>query len=305
MAGDGTQSKGQYIGIVPKANILNVRISNDQGQASESDTVSALEWVLKNKTKYNIRVVNLSLNSAHEQSYHTSPLAAATEILWFNRIVVVVSAGNRGVADLYPPANDPFVITVGATNDLTTRDIGDDVIAPFSSYGTTELSTPKPELVAPGTNIIAYLPENAKTTIGREHPANAVSRLYFRMSGTSMAAPIVSGGAALLLQAQPSLNPDQVKYRLMATANKNWPGYDPAKAGAGYLDIYAAVHGTTTGSANADYAISQLLFTGDGTPNWNNVNWNNVNWSNVNWSNVNWSNVLWNDVSSSSDYWGQ
>lgn len=305
IAGDGTQSKGQYIGIAPKTNIVNVRISDDQGMATEADTVAGLQWVLNNKAKYNIRVVNLSLNASVAESYHTNPLDAAVEILWFNKIVVVASAGNLGVATLYPPANDPFVITTGATNDLNTRTTTDDLVAPFSSYGLTEIQTPKPELVAPGTDIIAYLPSNGKTTIGTRHPANAVNVHYFRMSGTSLSAPIVSGAAVLLLQAQPTLNPDQVKYRLMATADKNWAGYSASKAGAGYVDVYAALHGTTTGSANANYRISKLLFTGAGSVNWNNVNWDNVNWNNVNWNNVNWNNVNWNNVNWNSDYWGQ
>lgn len=303
IAGDGKNSKGAYFGIAPKTNLVNLRISNDQGQARESDTVASLQWILTNRTKYNIRVVNLSLNAAVWESYHTNPLSAAVEILWFNKIVVVVSAGNSGSAELFPPANDPFVITVGATNDLGTADTGDDVVASFSAYGTTEAGSAKPELVAPGTNLIAFLPEQSKTTIGVNHPGNGVNSVYFRMSGTSMSAPIVSGAVAMLLQDEPGLNPDQVKYRLMATANRNWAGYDSAKAGAGYLDIFAAVRGTTTQPANSNYPISQLLFSGSGSVNWNNVNWNNVNWNNVNWNNVNWNNVNWNNVNWNSDYW--
>ena len=114
---DGAVSGGKYFGIAPKANVLGLRVSDDQGMSTESDVVSALQWVYDNKATYNIKVVNLSLNSSVMQSYHTSPLDAAVEILWFNGIVVVVSAGNNGTAALYPPANDPFVITVGAVKD--------------------------------------------------------------------------------------------------------------------------------------------------------------------------------------------
>lgn len=299
VAGDGKDSKGAYMGVAPKTNLVNVRVSNDQGQATEADTVAALQWILDNQAKYNIRVVNLSLSASVWESYHTNPLDAAVEILWFNKIVVVVSAGNSGTANLFPPANDPFVITVGATNDLGTVGMSDDIVAPYSGYGTTEVGTRKPELVAPGSNLIAYLPEQNKTTIGREHSGNGVNKSYFRMSGTSMAAPVVAGAVALLLQDEPGLTPDQVKYRLMATADKTWGGYDAAKAGAGYLNIFAAVRGTSTESANTNYPVSQLLFSGIGTVNWNSVNWNNVNWNNVNWNNVNWNNVNWNN-----DYWG-
>ena len=110
-------------------NLLNLRVSDDNGGSSESDTVAALQWVLQNKDAYNIRVVNMSLNSSVAQSYHNSPMNAAAEILWFNGIVVVVSAGNNGTGTLFAPANDPFVITVGATDDRNTASISDDVVA--------------------------------------------------------------------------------------------------------------------------------------------------------------------------------
>ncbi len=304
LASDGKQLDGKYLGVAPQAYLLNLRVSDDQGMATESTVIEALQWALENKDKFNIRVVNLSLNAAAPQSYHTSPLDAAVEILWFNGIVVVVSAGNNGDATLYPPANDPFVITVGATDDRGTLDLSDDVVASFSAYGVSEAGAVKPELVAPGRNIVAELPGSDKVTMGKKHPSNREGKALFRMSGTSMAAPMVAGAVALLLEDEPNLTPDQVKYRLMATANSNWPGYDPVKAGAGYLDVYAAVHGTTTESANTGIQASQLLWTGDDPVNWNSVNWNSVNWNSVNWNSVNWNSVNWNSVNWNSDYWG-
>lgn len=302
-AGDGKASDGQYMGIAPKASVLNVRISGDDGSSTESDTVEALQWVLQNKDRYNIRVVNLSLNSSLMQSYHTSPLCAAVEVLWFNKIVVVVSAGNSGTANLYPPANDPFVITVGATDDKGTTSISDDTLATFSAWGTTETGAVKPEIVAPGRNIVSLLPKNEASQLGKDHPNSRVNDNYFKMSGTSMAAPIVSGAVALLLQDEPLLNPDQVKYRLMATANKSWAGYNSQRAGAGYLDVYAAVNGITLLTANTGTRASQMLWTGQDPVNWGSVNWSSVNWSSVNWSSVNWSSVNWSTVNWSSDVW--
>ncbi len=203
---------------------------------------------------------------------------AACEILWFNGIVVVVSAGNNGSANLFPPANDPFVITVGATEDKGTASIADDSIATFSAYGFTENLINEPELVAPGKNIVS-LSSGRASILGKSYPDNKVGTSYFRMSGTSMSAPMVSGAVALLLQDEPNLTPDQVKYRLMATANKTWPGYNATKAGAGYLDIYAAVHGTTTQSANTGLPASQLLTTGSNPITWGSVSWNSVSWN--------------------------
>jgi serine protease AprX len=127
---------------------------------------------------------------------------------------------------------------------------------------------------------------------------------YFKMSGTSVSAPMVSGAVAILLQDEPDLTPDQVKYRLMATANKTWPGYVAATAGAGYLDIYAAVNDTTTQSANTGLTPSQLIWTGSEPVAWGSVNWNSVNWNSVNWNSVNWNSVNWNSVNWNSDYWG-
>jgi serine protease AprX len=298
IGGNGSRSNGAYIGVAPMINIVNVKVSDDQGGATAANVVKGLQWVLDNKAKYNIKVVNLSLNSAVPENYMTNPIDAAVEILWFNKIVVVVSAGNLGVNALHPPANDPFVITVGAADDRGTASITDDVIASFSGYGRV-VSVVKPDLVAPGKNIVSLM-ANPNSVLALAHPANVVDGIYFRMSGTSMAAPMVSASAALLLQDEPNLTPDQVKYRLMATANKNWPGYNSTKAGAGYLDVYAAVKGTTTQSTNTGLRASQLLWTGSSKPvNWNSVNWNSVNWNSVNWNSVNWNSVNWN-----SDFWG-
>ena len=96
IAGNGARSNGAYVGVAPRANLLDVKVTNDQGNGSTSDVVAGLQWVLQNKNTYNIRVVNLSLNSSVAETYDTSPLNAALEILWFNGIVVVVSAGNNG-----------------------------------------------------------------------------------------------------------------------------------------------------------------------------------------------------------------
>jgi serine protease AprX len=305
IAGNGSRSNGAYIGVAPMANLVSVKVSDDQGGATASNVVAGLQWILNNKSTYNIRVVNLSLNSTVAESYNTNPIDAAVEILWFNKIVVVVSAGNQGVNALYPPANDPFAITVGAADDLGTASIGDDTIPSFSAYGTTTDGFAKPDLVAPGRNIVALM-GNLDTTLAKQHPANMISingAPYFRMSGTSMSAPMVAGAAALLLQDEPALTPDQVKYRLKATANKSWAGYSAAKAGAGYLDVYAAMTGSSISSANTNIAASRLLWSGSQALTWSSVNWNSVNWNSVNWNSVNWNSVNWNSVNWNSDYW--
>ncbi|MBM4460001.1 MAG: S8 family peptidase [Chloroflexi bacterium] len=307
IAGNGRDSTGLYSGIAPNANLIGLRVSDDTGMAYESGTVAALQWVLDNARTYNIRVVNLSVNSTIEQSYHTSPLDAACEILWFNQIVVVVSVGNKGGSNGYntanaAPANDPFVITVGASDERGTTALKDDFIPPYSAHGTTGNGFVKPDIIAPGTNIVSVLSKNSSWAT--QYPdREALNGEYFRLSGTSMAAPMVAGAVALLLQSEPNLTPDQVKYRLTRAAN--------TIAGSGngayypYLSIYKAITSQTNQSANTGTPIAQLLTTGSQPVAWGSVNWNSVNWNSVNWNSVNWNSVNWNSVNWNGDFWAE
>ncbi|MEZ4862051.1 MAG: S8 family serine peptidase [Caldilineaceae bacterium] len=306
IGGNGATSNGVRVGVAPQVNLINVKVSNANGVSYISDVIQSLYWVYQNKSAYNIRVVNLSMNSVVPESYHFSPLSVAVELLWFNGIVVVVAAGNNGTGNgpvtLYPPANDPFVITVGATDQVGTATISDDTVPFFSAYGWTEQGFAKPDLVAPGRDIVSLLADTSATAY-QLHPTHRVDNYLFRLSGTSMAAPVVSGAVALLLQDEPNLTPDQVKYRLKATANHNWAHYNSTLAGAGYLDVYAAVQGSTTQSANTGTLISQALFGGFGTIAWDSVSWNSVSWNSVSWNSVSWNSVSWNSSSGSSDIW--
>jgi serine protease AprX len=312
VGGNGEHSDGAYAGVAPGVNFVSLNISNSDGMAYESDVVAAMQWVLENKDTYNIRVVNLSINSTAEMSYHESPLDAAAEILWFNGIVVVVSAGNRTAGGSYntvraAPANDPFLITVGASNEAGTADVGDDTIAPFSAFGTTLDGVAKPDLIAPGTDIFSVLAPYSDWV--QLHPERVDgSGKYFRASGTSMAAPMVTGAVALLLQSEPGLTPDQVKYRLLHTGNTiQGEGFDPDGMPIGYtypyLSVRQAVAGTTSEPANTGTPISRLLFTGSDPVNWNSVSWNSVSWNSVSWNSVSWNSVSWNSVSWNSVSW--
>jgi serine protease AprX len=311
IAGNGNGSDGSYMGVAPQAYLQSVKVCGGLGACFTSDVIEGLQWINEHGHNLGIRVVNISINSAVQESYLTNPLCAALEILWFNGYVVVVSAGNRAESALYPPANDPFLITVGATDDHGTPLIEDDTMAVFSAYGTTTDGFTKPDLVAPGVNMVSLM--NSKTSIlALQHPDHRLPEYtaplggYFNMSGTSMSSAIVSGAIALLLQDEPDLNPDQVKFRLMATAAKadRWPGYDPYRAGAGYLDIYSAVHANTFETANTGVLFSRLIVLGPGVTNWGSVNWGSVNWGSVNWGSVNWGSVNWGSVNWGSDYWG-
>ncbi len=300
IGGNGAYSQGLYAGIAPQADLISLAISDLSGMAYESDAVAALQWVLDNKDTYNIRVVNLSINTTTMGSYHLSPLNAAGEILWFNGIVVVASAGNKDSGTITvdaSPANDPFFITVGASKEGGDSDRGNDMIANFSAYGVTMDGHIKPEIIAPGKDIISALAGSSTWDVAYPERTVLINGIpeYFRLSGTSMSAPMVSGAAALLLQAEPNLTPDQVKHRLMNTGGV-LPGRNGDPYSYAYLDIYAALTSPTTESANTGLQASQLLWTGNDPITWNSVNWNSVNWNSVNWNSVNWNSVNWNSV---------
>jgi serine protease AprX len=235
-------ARGAYVGIAPEADIVAIKVADDDGASTMVDVIAALEFVVEHKDDLNIGVVNLSMSSATPASYLNDPLDAAVEFAWHSGIVVVVAAGNRGdAADAvqYPPGNDPYVISVGATDEGGTAARGDDVTAAFSSRGLTQDGFTKPEVLAPGAHIVAPLAMgSAFQTLC---PACLVGTNYLRIGGTSMAAPVVSGAAALLLQAHPDLNPDEVKALLS--------GHVDVTAGnrlaLGMADSFAVLAGST------------------------------------------------------------
>jgi serine protease AprX len=311
VAMDGSGSGGVYYGIAPGVDLYSLKVNDGTGMAYESDVVEAIQWVYDNKDQYNIRVVNMSINSTAYQSYHNSPLDAAVEILWFNGVVVVASAGNidesnNWEAYVTAPADDPFVITVGATDEKGTTRRRDDVFAQFSIDNETYEGHLKPEILAPGKNIVSVL--SGQSDWDEIAPDRVVGGKYYRISGTSMAAPMVTGAVALLLQNEPDLTPDQVKYRLIHTA-------PDALGNIPYLDVYETVAGTTTESSNQGLMPSLLLASGEegidfasvgwNSVGWNSVGWNSVGWNSVGWNSVGWNSVGWNSVGWNSTYWGE
>lgn len=288
IAGNGKSSG--YMGVAPEANIINLKTSNEFGMAKLSAVIAAIEWVLKNKDTYNIRVVNLSLNIEWEESYHKSPLCAAVEILWFNNIVVVTSAGNRGPNTIYPPANDPFVISVGAVANYGTDALTDDAVAPYSSYGTTLDKFSKPDVVAHGYKIRGVASKGS--SMYKLFPDWRYGENGFKMSGTSASAPLVSGVAALVLQRNSKLNPDQVKYLIRDAGVKSWSKWSMEKAGEGQVDALKAVKSNSKNAYNTGVLPSRLLTTGskpiNSTTSWNSVSWNSVSWNSVSWNSTTW-----------------
>ncbi|MBS1721914.1 MAG: S8 family peptidase [Armatimonadetes bacterium] len=283
-ASTGTKFTKTFYGIAPKANIVAVKVLDSLGSGTVSNVLAGINWVVTNKAKYNIKVMNLSLGHSIGERYKTDPLCKAVETAWKSGIVVVCAAGNNGRAfgtnvsgrdnegwgtsygSIQSPANDPYVITVGATKAIG-MNRADDRIATYSSRGPSRLDLVlKPDLVAPGNRVIsledkgAFLAARYVTT--NEVPVSFYtlknyaqpSPNYFYLSGTSMASPVVAGAAALMLQMSPMLSPDTVKARLMVSATKmtRTDGYaDPFSYGAGYLDIPGALNSTVVATQSS------------------------------------------------------
>jgi serine protease AprX len=303
IGGSGAASSGVYQGVAPGVHIIDLNITDEFGMAYESDVINALQWVNDNKDFYNIRVVNMSLNSTMENSYHKSPLSAASEIVWFNGVTVVASVGNKGPAGGHntsktAPANDPFLIVVGASDEHDSADLGDDKVGSFSSFGITYDGYLRPNIVAPGFNIVSTLSADSSWDVEAPH---RVDGQYIHLSGTSMAAPLVAGVAALMLQYDPSLTPDQVKYRLLNTGS----AIANDEYSFPYLDAFAAVYSTFTESANVGAVANEMLWTGDDPVTWNSVAWNSVAWNSVAWNSVAWNSVSWNSsIELDGIFWG-
>jgi len=250
IAGDGTGSGGQYSGVAPGAKLLSVKVAGASGATDVSNVLAAIQWVVSYRSKYNIRVLNLSLSTDSTQSYLSDPFNYAVERAWDAGIAVVVSASNRGPAPqtISKPADDPLVITVGASDDRGTAGIGDDELPDFSARGTTlPDGLAKPDVVAPGSHLMSL--RSVGSTIDQAFPASN-SGAYHRGSGTSFAAAATSGVVALMLSRHPELQPNQVKYALMQTARTLPASSDPRVVGAGAVDASAATLSPPAGAAN-------------------------------------------------------
>jgi serine protease AprX len=281
---------GDYAGTAPDANLISIKASDEQGNATLLDVIYGLQFAVDYKATYNIRVVNLSLESTVAQSYKTDPLDAAVESAWLQGLVVVAAAGNRGTdADAvnYAPGNDPYAISVGAVDDYGSKGLVDDTLATWSSRGTTQDGVAKPEIYAPGAHIVSNLAPNSAFT--QMCPACIVDGQYIRAGGTSMAAPVVAGAVANLLQARPGLTPNQVKAIILATDRT-------AKNGAN--EVSAMNMERFTGSiapANQGLTPNTLVNASTGAIDYTRSSWSRSSWSGAagtlrsSWSRSSWS----------------
>jgi serine protease AprX len=254
IAGNGFDSSGARSGIAPNARVIVLKVLDHTGSGSISDVIAALDYVVAHRSDLNIRVVNLSVASGVYESYNSDPLALAARHAVEAGVVVVAAAGNFGrdasghfvYGAVTAPGNAPWVLTVGASSHMGTIDRSDDTVASFSSHGPTAIdATAKPDILAPGVGIES-LSDPSSTFYMTQAPyllAGTIATTYLpylSQSGTSMAAPVVAGTVALMLQANPLLTPSGIKAILQYTAELK-SKYDPLTQGAGFVNAYGAV----------------------------------------------------------------
>jgi serine protease AprX len=284
-------------GVAPDANIINVKLGNDAGEIDELDLILGLQWVFDFKDQFNIKVVNLSVSSTVAQSYKDSPISAAVEQLWLNGVTVVTAAGNDryNQGDInYAPANDPFVITVGALDGANQTLPVKLQLAAWSKKGITSDGVAKPELNAPGTKVTSYLP-SANVTLAIEHPESVLNNKFLEMSGTSVATPIVTGAIALLLEANPALTPNQIKYILTQSAQPT------ATSGSNIIDtknaLEMAKNNELLSSLNINnsnkWEKSSFINPQENTIDYSKYTWGNLDWTKYTWGNGDWSKYTW------------
>ena len=335
----GSWGSGKFVGIAPEARLVSLKLANARGATDVSQVIAAIDWVVQNRNKngLNIRVLNLSFGTNPEQSYVLDPLSYAAEVAWRHGIFVVVAGGNSGNTNgqLNNPAYNPRVMAVGADQTFGTADIRDDIIPTWSSRGD---GLRKPDLVAPGKSVKSL--RVTGSYIDEQYPAAVVESRFFRGSGTSQSAAIVSGAAALLLQQRPGLSPDQLKKLFTSTAAK-LTGTDPMGQGAGLIDVRAATAAATPSDSTAaqGYTPATGLGTLEGArggahvemddvvlqgerdifgnsfstavwaplalsgASWSGGTWNGASWSGASWSGATWSGASWSGASWSGATW--
>jgi serine protease AprX len=304
VAGIAAGGADTYTGGTPQAPLVSLDVMDDHGVARTSDVIAAAQWILANKSTYNIKVANFSLHSATKSHFFRDPLDAAVEKLWFNGVVVVAAAGNYGYPDkpsgvLYAPGNDPFVITVGAIDLGGTKNIRDDSNAPWSAYGRTPDGFMKPDLTAPGRYMVGPVPVGS--TLAVEKASNVVAPGYIQLSGTSFAAPVISAAAAQILGKHPEYTPDQVKGALMAST-KPVDGAPVGSVGVGEIQVTNA--SALKAPPNPEKALNQFVKTDlTGGRAFDAVSWSDLAKANVSWDSVSWTDVSWADTAASAVSW--
>ncbi|GKX31651.1 serine protease AprX [Vallitalea longa] len=234
ISGDGYESNGKYKGIAVESNIIGVKVLNKKGSGNISDVLAGIQWILDNRKRFNIRIINLSVGMKDIEG-EKSALVRGVNAAWDSGLIIVTAAGNNGPEEgtITTPGISRKVITVGSSDDAETVKIMEDLISDYSGRGPTKECIKKPDIVAPGSNIIACSTDKEYTPKDKYYPNNDIG--YTKKSGTSMATPIVSGCIALLLSRHPELTGKDVKLKLKDSAIDL--GFSQAHQGWGLIDV--------------------------------------------------------------------
>jgi serine protease AprX len=320
IAGNGASADGQYSGEAPGAKLVSVKVAGANGASHLSTLITGLQWVADHQDRYGIRVLNLSLGYQPAESTAVNPLDQAVEAVWHLGVAVVAAAGNSGPfnGSILSPGDDPLVITVGALDDMASASVAGDEMNDFSAAGpTTPDGWVKPDLVTSGRSVVSLAAPGS--TIFVNNPSALVGTGNFVGSGTSFSAAITSGAAALVLSDHPGLSPDQLKARLLSTANPG-PVGNPFVDGHGALDAAGA---DSSGPVNFSPSVGGLLpvlpgflvpllpngpvdtwnvqlWTGLSVPpappggaTWNGTSWNGADWDGWVWTGRAWDARFW------------
>jgi serine protease AprX len=319
-----------FVGAAPGARVVSLKVASSDGATDVSQVIAAIDWVIehRNSDGLNIRVLNLSFGTDSTQDYRLDPLAYAAEVAWLRGIVVVVSAGNSGfgTSQLNDPAYDPYVIAVAADDTRGTDDPKDDTIPSWQTRGN---SLRHPDVVAPGKSIVSL--RDPGGFVDTENPtARLGGSRFFKGSGSSQAAAIVSGAVATLLEQRPALTPDQVKFLLMNTAVP-LAGADPVSQGEGLINLHNAREAKpptpaestqswprSTGLGSLQQSRGTVVASDDGVAllgeqtifgdvwdpmTWASATWDGTSWSGGSWSGRTWSGDCWCTESWSGRTW--
>jgi len=257
------EPSGTWKGIAPDVSLVAVKAFDEDGQGDFLDIVRGIQWIVEQREALDIRVLNLSFAARPRWPYFLDPINQALMRAWDAGITVVAAAGNEGPDPMTigSPGNLPYIITVGAyTDSWTVEDRDDDYIPDFSSRGPTPSGHIKPDIVAPGGHIAGLVPPGS--TLTRKHPNYMISTGELVMTGTSQASALVAGIAALLLQLEPDLTPDDIKCKLMSSAEPaiNRDGrlaYSPFQQGSGAVNAVRAVTLGQRGCGNKDLNLTR------------------------------------------------
>jgi serine protease AprX len=301
IAGNGASSNGQYSGEAPGAKLVSIKVAGTDGTTHLGTLISGLQWAVDHQGSYGIKILNISLGFKPSQSTVINPLDKAAEAVWNSGIAVVVSAGNAGPSNgtILSPGDDPLVITAGALDDMATASITDDQMTDFSSVGPTSPDGwVKPDLATSGRSVVSLAAPGS--TIYNNYPAARIGSANFVGSGTSFSAAIISGAAALALAGNPGLTPNQIKGRLLGTANPG-PVGNPFVDGHGALNAYAAA---TSGPMSFNQSAASLTPTLRGTTvslsptrpvdTWNTNLWSGISWNQPPSTGWAWNGAAWN-----------